>query len=190
MLTRREFLIGFGAGLILPNWVLKAEQFIENEGRALLELPAVANDTLTALGNDLGYTLYLNDEQDVPRLTWREMIDRYQLTNGEPLDDYDWTLRQWGYNDNLDEEVSESIVFDFWLEREGPSVQAYQLLENLPLDNAELDGQLYGGLTFTHGFHPGDWTPHVIADDQLTLSLLQRKFNDLGMAIRVVEHYV
>jgi len=190
MITRRQFLIGSATGLILPSWLLKAEQYLRNEGEPLLETPKPTIDVLSAFEEGNGYTLHLNYDPDIEiKFTWKEMIDRYQLTAGEPLEDWDWTLRSWGYKGSPQEFVDSFTALEFWLEREGPTVKAYELLESLDIGPELKQGKYVGNLSFAHGFHPGDWTPHVIADDEITLSLLQKRLNDLNTGIKVVETY-
>lgn len=189
MLTRRQFLIGSAAGLILPQWLLKAQHYLENEGEPLLEPPVKATDVLTAFGEGDRYTLHLNYDPDIqPSFTWREMIQRYDLTNGEPLQDWLPTLQSWGFKGNLNEKVDDWTAFEFWLDQEGPVVKAYELLERLQMGDF-LGAELAGSLIFGYGFHPGDSTPHVMAEDDITLSLLQKKLNDLGMTVKVVRDY-
>ena len=191
MITRRQFLIGSATGLILPNWLLEAEQYLRNEGEPLLESPIKTNSILTAFDEGNGYTLYLDYDPDIAiNFTWKEMIDRYQLTGGEPVEDYDWTLRSWGFKGDLNERVHDFTAFDFWLKREGPTVQAYELLEKLDIGPALKQGKLAGNLIFAHGFSPGDWTPHVIAEDGITLSLLQKRLNDLNAGVEVITSFL
>jgi|GEM_PF-3730753 len=186
MITRRQFLIGSAAGLILPNWILKAEHFLKNEGEPLIELPNKVNHVLTAFNEGDDFLLYLDYDPEpvMPELTWDQFIRRYNFTNGEPIEDYEYSLRLVGYQGNLKQIVDEQTVFDFWLETEGPSVKAYEMLETLDLDELfQKEGR--GDLRFCHSFNPHDSTRHVIANDEMTLSLLQKKMNILDMSVQI-----
>ena len=189
MITRRQFLIGTSAGLILPKWVLMAEKFLEDEEEPLLESPSEVFHKLSAIsdGGDGRYTLYLDydPEPKLPTLTWDEFIKRYNLVPEGQIEDYLFNFSHMGFKGDLKALVDESVVFDYWLEKEGPTVKAYDMLEALNLD-CIFEEQGVGELIFTHGFNPRDWTPHVVANDGLTLSILQKQLNILGMGVEVV----
>ena len=189
MLTRRQFLIGSAAGLILPDWLLKAEQFLRNEGEPLLEAPEKTTDVLSAISDEgENYILSLNYDPDVYiRYTWRELIEKYiEYYKGEPVEYWIEEVKSLGFNGNLDEYVDDTLAFDYWLSTESPDLKAFQLLENLDLGVKGEPGSLAGSLIFTYGYHPGDGSPHVIARDDLTLSLLQKKLNDLNTGVEVI----
>ncbi len=64
MIIRRQLLIGSAAGLILPNWLLKAEKFIQEESLPYLEPPTQSKHILSAFGDLDSYTLYLDYDPD------------------------------------------------------------------------------------------------------------------------------
>jgi len=187
MITRRQFLIGTAAGLILPDWLLKAEQYLRNEINPLLETPKITNDILTAVDEGNRYKLYLNYEPD-PHLssTWRERIERYDLANGESFDDYDLTLALWGYHSNLLEKLDNDTSLAIMLEGDGPAKKVYELLEKLNIGSVLTDGQHVGQLIPSHDMMSSNYEPIVFALDEITLSLLQKKLNDLNAGVSVV----
>ena len=80
MITRRAFLqgsAGTAAGLILPSWLVEAENHIDIEAKPYLEPPAREDVTIHAV--DWGadeYQLSVGDPYaDPPDITWREMLN-------------------------------------------------------------------------------------------------------------------
>ena len=80
MMSRRTFLkagVAAASGLILPDWLLRAERYIEAENNPYLERPRQAQSILHAVdwGTD-EYQLFLGDPyQEPPRMSWREFLE-------------------------------------------------------------------------------------------------------------------
>jgi len=80
-ISRRQFILGTAAGLILPSYFDKIFTYYENTGEALLEVPRKAEIELIA-SYDRGacdtYELNLGDPyQEPPEMTVREYAVRY-----------------------------------------------------------------------------------------------------------------
>ena len=188
MITRRQFLIGSAAGLILPKWLVLAEEYLNDTGEPLLEPPSKTVDVITAIGEGKDYVLFLNYDPD-PQVsyTWGELIGRYGLTHEELVDDWLEHFIFHGFKGDLTQKVDDTFAFDYWLEHESTDAKAFDLLKQLKIGTDRSDGKLAGSLIFTRGYHPGDGTPHVIAKDDITLSLLQKRLTDLGTGIEIVK---
>ena len=76
MITRRTFLKALviaTSGLILPDWIVRAENQIEIEAEPLLEPPTRSESTIYATDwGDGNYQLALDPMKDPPEITWRE----------------------------------------------------------------------------------------------------------------------
>ncbi len=194
MLSRRQFLIGAAgaaAGLIVPGWVLRAERFIESEGRPYLQRPKRVRDTLHAIDwGDGNLQLFLGDpRQDPPALSWGEYAEHYF---GMTLDEYvieslelslDEAARQ---GITVEAEAPEWKVLEQWVYHDSPSASAFRYLEGLPLgaDFSRTGGM--GSIESIDGPAPGNASRIVSVPDDLSLSLLQRRLNDLGEGVRIV----
>ena len=190
MISRRQFLVGAAgaaAGLILPDWLVRAERYLEGEGRPLLEVPQPFEDTLTAI-NWFGdeYQLFLGDPfEEPPRLNWAEFAERYY---GE--DNVDRFLNDYFGEDtdfpDPEDQVDEWLISDHWVMTDSPSAEAFSYLQGLDL------GPDFGGpggigrIDLIEGAAPGNNSCIANASDDLSLSLLQKRLNDLGESVRVV----
>ena len=80
-ISRRQFVVGTAAGLILPSYFDKIFTYFENTGEALLEVPKHAQIELIAdfeLGGGESYELNLgNPYEEPPEMTLREYARRY-----------------------------------------------------------------------------------------------------------------
>ena len=94
MISRRQFLIGSAgaaAGLILPDWVVRAERFIETEDAPLLEVPTIARAKVNAVfldGIDDIRLVIGNPYEEPPRLTWFQYFDRYYGDEYESFEEF------------------------------------------------------------------------------------------------------
>ena len=189
MISRRFFLKGTvatAAGLILPSWVVHAERYIEGEGEPFLEPLVSHQNTLYAIdGNgEGGYGLFLGDPFKKPQasMTWEEFIERCPFAD---------TLQEYcGWDDpedlpRLDELVGEREIYnvsEYW---ENPSRQAFHFLENLDL-GPELDGDNgIGAINFYDGLSPADDSQFVDVPDYLSISLLQKRLNEINGTVAV-----
>jgi hypothetical protein len=128
-ISRRQFVLGTAAGLILPSYFDKVFTYFENHGEALLEAPRDPQIELIA-DFDLGeeYELNLGDPyQEPPEMTVREYACRY--FSGE--EDYS----NWLEEDDVDFDRKMDFweVIDTWARTDRPNARAYRLLENLDL---------------------------------------------------------
>jgi hypothetical protein len=192
MISRRTFLKGCVAaasGLILPDWLVKAENHIEHKGQPYLELPKRQRDTLYAIDWGSGdYQFFLGDpHQDPPKMTWREFFEWRGFDGFEEYygsdDPNDWLQH------DLDQAVDDWMVLDHWVYDGSPSAEAFRYLDSLDLgpDFGARDG--VGEIKFYDGVCPGNDSRVVTAPDKLSLSLLQKRLNDLGqhVAIKLTE---
>ena len=187
--SRREFLLGTGAGLILPSFFDRAVAYFENHGEPLLELPKRAEHTLYATYESYyGYELLLDViEPEIPDFTLRD----YALSCYSSLEEYvgemeavepeeaDISLYDW--DELIDYELAIDMLGRHWL----PGGAAYSFLEHLNLGE-DLNGLgTAGGLQFIDGAYPGNDYLGVHATCGLSLSMLQRRLNQLGESVRI-----
>ena len=189
MISRRFFLKGTvatAAGLILPSWVVHAERYIEGEGEPFLEPLESHQNTLYAIdGNgEGGYGLFLGDPFKKPqtRMTWEEYIERCPFAN---------TLQEYYQGvdpkdlPRLDELVGELEIYNLSEYWENPSRLAFHFLENLDL-GPELDGDNgIGAINFYDGLSPADDSQFVDVPDYLSISLLQKRLNEINGTVAV-----
>jgi hypothetical protein len=183
-ISRRQFILGTAAGLILPSYYDKVFTFFENHGEPLIEVPKHADLDLYAL--DIG----LNDYQfnfgmprlEPPRMTIRQFAARYygdedvyRIFQGWEEDaDIDW-----------DAEMDPANVLDYWALTDSPHLKAYRLLEELDLGSDLEGGYAVGRINFIDGPIPGSDYIGAHTDDPITLSLLQKRLNELNTGIRI-----
>ena len=183
-LSRRNFLIGVGAGLILPSYYELARKHVFNSGEPLI-LPPLSPEIKLIAHDYAGfgyYTLNWGDPySDLPRfddMTWRQFADAY-MHGGEGY------LELW-QEDGIDPDdtVEEGFAEETWILKNSPNARAYDLLwaYDLGLDDdaASEDGQI----EFIECPNPGSNYRGVEAD-LLGLSLLQNKLNQLDAAIEI-----
>jgi len=114
-------------------------------------------------------------------MTYREYITRYEPESLDNLEEF-WGIERC----DLDSEIDEDQVMDQWLLRDGPAARAYYLLESLDLGQALKGPNAVGGLDFVEESNMV-WTwRYASPHNEVTLSLLQQRLNDLGTGIRVV----
>ncbi len=183
-LSRRNFLIGIGAGLILPSYYELARKHVFNSGEPLIlpppspEIKLIAHD----YAGSGSYTLNWGDPYpDLPSfddMTWRQFAEAYMHGAEGYLD----TWKEDGID--LDDTVEVGFAEETWILKNSPNAQAYDLLwaYDLGLDDdaATEDGQL----EFIECPFPGSNYRGVEADI-LGLSLLQEKLNQLDTDILI-----
>ena len=201
-MDRRQFLVRSAAtcgALITPRFVREALGYIEHHDEPLLIPPAdFATQTLYATTGSSRYCLYLgHPEQWPPSWTWREFAaDQGYCTQREALE----YLRDSWRNDTpimqlrsvLDEKVDESVMLEWWGMTNAPNTLAYRYLESLDLGpefGSDRRGQ--GDIHFIEGYCPGNNTIMVEVGDELSLSLLQARLNELNenTAIELINDY-
>ena len=179
-ISRRHFILGTAAGLILPTYYDKVFTFFENHGEPLLEVPKAADIDLVAVRWDDYLQLHLGDpHQEPPELTVREFAERYYGDLDEYLEEYELE------GTDPDSLMDSWDVFDTWVYRDSPSARAYHFLQGLEL-GPDLDGDdAVGEIRFIDGVCPGNDSFWSEAADEVSLSLLQKRLNDLNTGIRV-----
>jgi hypothetical protein len=185
-ITRRQFLLstaGASAGFILPSFYFRALEFFERFGEPFLVAPDRLTQDLNVL-DVCGEYLELNlgdPYLEPPRLTFREYFERYSPEGIETFED-DWDLTR----DHLDDLAPDWYIEDCWTLQHGSAARAYHLLSSLDLGDELTGPNAVGGLEYILGPFPGSNYTAVCAQDEVTLSLLQQRLNDLGTGIRVV----
>ena len=183
-ISRRQFILGTAAGLILPAYYDKVFSYWENHGEPLLQVPKQANLDLYAL--DLGsgdYEFNLGKPPlEPPKMTIREFAYRYFGNEDEYRDAWCWEEDE---DVDFDAYMDPEYVLDFWARSDSPNARAYWLLEDLDL-GPHLSGEdAVGELRFIDGPCPGNDYLGVEADCDFTVGLLQKRLNDLNTGIRV-----
>ena len=181
-ISRRQFILGTAAGLILPSYFDKVFSYYENTGEALLEVPQNAEIEMIAcseLGGD-AYELNIGDPyQEPPEMTVREYANRYY--GGEQ----EW-LECNGYEDDDFERVMDFWdIIDTWAYNDSPNARAYRLLEDLDLGPQLTGAEAVGEINFIDGACPGVDYLGAHAPTQLDIALLQKRLNDLDTGIRI-----
>ena len=182
-ISRRQFIVGTAAGLILPSYYDKVFTFFENHGEPLLEMPQQPGRTLYAATWGEGFEFLLDGlefEAPIP-MTRREFARRYFGGEQEYIvaQDYDPD-----YVD-LDEFENEYCVDAAWTRNDSPSAKAFRLLRSLNLGPDFNCEEAVGHLDFIDGPCPGNDYLGVQTEDAISVSLLQKRLNDLNTGIRV-----
>ena len=183
--TRRQFLLstaGAAVGAIIPSFYHRALEFFEQFGEPLLIAPARATqDLVVASINDYD-ELFLGDPfAEPPEMTYREYFTRYEPEAFDELE-YRWGLAA----EDLDAPMEREYQWDAWLMHHGPSAQAHRLLQSLDLGPALRGPNSAGALDFFEESNMTGCWRGVRPRDEVTLSLLQQRLNDLGTGIRIV----
>ena len=189
-ITRRQFLLAgtaLGAGLIVPSFFKQAAAFVEQCGEALLVPPKeIITDMFAIDRGDYEYQLNLgNPYTEPPILSWREYFATY---GDDPLEYFDVANEseiEERIGIGLDDEADWFVVVDSWARSESPNSRAYRLLEGLDLGTELSGADAVGEIRFIDGACPGVDYLGVHAPDDLSLSLLQHRLNQLGTGIRI-----
>ena len=186
MISRRFFLKGTvatAAGLILPSWVVHAERYIEGEGRAFLEPLKSHQHTLYAVNQGNEYQLLLGDPFAKPDLciTWEEYFERFPSSTFQDYFEGEDPIDTPKPNDLVDERQ----VFEAYKYWESPSRLAFDYLEDLDLGPELDDDNGVGQINFYDGLSPADDSLIVEVPDLLSISLLQKRLNEIDGAIAV-----
>ena len=182
--SRREFLLGFGAGLLLPKtWDFYAdylartgEPYLASSGDATHTLYVKDCDDTEGLRLILDYPDHDSSVPDFSRMTKRHFIERYLPG---------WTEKALEYEDALDELVPHWYAFEHWVDAHSPDIKAYELLEPLDLGRlSEKQDRDEGWIHFVNGPYPGN-SGRWVTIDPLGASVLQHKLNELRLPVRV-----
>ena len=133
-----------------------------------------------------GFELNLgNPYVEPPRMSIREFC----LAFGEG-DPERWWRENWLFDEHtppidLDDDMDPFTVMDWWLLKYSSNARAYHFLEGLDLGPRLSAAKVAGELDFICGAAPGVDYLGVRAVDEITLSLLQERLNQLGTGIAV-----
>ena len=129
--TRREFLLGTGAGLLLPKTYDFFANFLAQNGEPFLEKPTDCKQVIycSDIFGEGGLRLLLDTpEYEIPdfsSLTYEEFFQEFfpdrLLEPGFWETKGDWYPRE-AY-------IDEWTAFEMWVERHSPDVKAFELLE-------------------------------------------------------------
>jgi len=192
MITRRTFLkasVAAASGLILPSWLERAESYINHEGQPYLEPLATHREKLYAFDWDYGgYALSLGKPYEEPNLdlTWEEFIQSY--ANGQ--EHFDLMLEDEQGLITVEDRVDPEVVLNEWIYEKNPIRKAFHFLGNIDLGKDLGCGKGCGGLRFYNGFSPMHDAQYVAAIDNMTLSLLQKRLNQIDGTITIALDYV
>lgn len=173
MTTRRTFIKGIGAGLLLPStWDLFANH-MEQFGEPLLVRPKTVTDILYASywGDDFQLSLNSVDEDyPCPQMSIKQFITDH--AGGE--DPGCWE------SDDYNDPIGDWFVTEIWPYHYSASARAFYCLSSLDLgllrDSTETES---GYIDFVEGPCPGNDSRFVCADG-LGVSLLQQRLTEYG----------
>lgn len=180
--SRRQFIIGTAAGLILPAYYDKVLSYWENHGEALIVAPKSCEIELIAVdrGGD-GLELNWGDPwEEPPAMTVREYARRYF---GD--EDYFIQIREEDPDIDLDAQMDWWDVAGTWARVDSANAKAYLLLEDLDLGPDFVGKNAVGEIRFIDGACPGNDYLGVEAPSLVDISLLQKRLNDLSTGIRI-----
>jgi hypothetical protein len=185
-MNRRQFLLGTAAGLVLPSFFDRALAYFENHGEPLIEAPRRTAPVMYAcaeLSGWEGYQMTIGDPwSQPPPMTVSEFCKRYGKAGPQPNWMEGWTKEVGGELD-MNAEVDRWMVIDHWGCTEAPHCLAHEYLQSIDLGpklaGATAVGELRTevGATDYVGTH---------ATDEVTLSLLQNRLNELNSGMRIV----
>ena len=185
MITRRTFLIGAGSALTL-SIVDKFVWHLDNKGLPLIQKPKNPSKVLFV---NMAYENQINLGRppfDPPTGTWRELlVDALGYKNPTTLSQFRKLYDDYGVKPReLDTECD--CFFECWDRVASPNALAFKLLEDLDIGpKLAGPGDEVGGLEFIDGDAPGHDYLGVHADDDLSISLLQHRLNELDTGIAV-----
>jgi len=180
-ISRRQFILGTASGLILPSYYDKVLTYFENHGEPLIEIPNQADTELLVVDEYGSYEFHLGDPwAEPPVMTVREFALEYCGSEEEYQED--WCD---GEEVDFDDFVDPEIVADCLARHGSSNAEAFYLLESLDL-GPDLNGKdAVGEIRFIDGACPGNDYLGVEAADQVSISLLQKRLNELNTGIRI-----
>ena len=182
-ISRRQFILGTGAGLILPAYYDKVFTFFENHGEPMLEIPKQASRTMYAYAWGDGFEFLLDGRETEPPwgMTRREYAQRYFGSEQEYIEacEYDPDHIDW------DEPEYPPCVDMAWSRNDSPAAKAYRLLDGIDLGSKFNGDDAVGHLEFMDGPNPCSNYLGVQTEDPVSVSLLQKRLNDLNTGVRV-----
>ena len=185
--TRREFLLGTGAGLLLPKTYDFFANFLAKNGEPFLEKPTDCKQVIycSDIFGEGGLRLLLDTpEYEIPdfsSLTYEEFFKEF-FPDWLSEQDFWETRKDWYPREAY---IDEWTAFDMWVRRHSPDVKAFELLEWVDLGETRSRREgVDGWIDFTDGVHPGNDSRFVDVD-QLGASILQYRLNELNMDVEV-----
>jgi len=188
-ISRRFFMFGAGA-LITKAFVSRAVAHADRTSRPLLVPPDTIERDLIIYPDDGLISLgKLQVVEEVPVPTWRRYFELSVGRRIETAADIDLVECMHDVREeDLDEEMDGFAWESQWEYRFSPTARAFQLLEGLDLGDLKEQSRTAWRkpLDFVEGgFHPGDDSRVVLAEDPVTASLLQARLIELGTGIRL-----
>ena len=179
-ISRRQFIVGTAAGLILPSYYDKVLAYWENHGEPMIEIPPEPRIVLVACDRGGGeLELNLGDPyEQPPEMTVREYARRYCGSEEEYLE-------YCGEDEeiDLDAPMDELCIIEAWARSESPNARAFHLLEGLDLGPELAGANAVGEIRFIDGACPGNDYLGVEAPGMVDISLLQKRLNELRTGI-------
>ena len=183
-LSRRHFLLGAGAGLILPEFFDKAWAFVETRGEPLLVAPKTAEITLNACDREWdgeSFDLCWGDPwAQPPEMTIREITEREGISLEEWTGVSDEEL--WG---DVDSPADWETICSHWGRTDSPSARAYYLLSDMDLGPKLRRPNTEGEIRFLDSPTIGSDYLGVEAVGMVSLSLLQQRLNEIDSRISI-----
>lgn len=141
----------------------------------------MSNKELHALDvGDHEYWLHVGDPyRDPPKLTWREYFETYQSHLGTP------EIEAEECEVDLDDPADPEPLTDAWEQFDSPYGEAFHLLKDLDLGPELTSPKAIGELVFYEQDPFGPIYYGVVAPNDLSLSLLQHRLNQLNTGIRI-----
>lgn len=182
--SRREFLLGAGAGLLLPKTWDFYSDFLAGHGEPYIDRAPAAQHTLYAASveGDDGLRLQLDFadvEDSVPdfsSMTKRQFISAYMPN---------YPQEEIEYESDLDEPVDSWYAFENWVYTHSPDSRAFSMLCGLDLGHlSEVKQRTEGWIHFVNGPSPGNASRWVNID-RLGVSILQHKINALNLPVQL-----
>ena len=181
--SRRQFILGTAAGLILPSYYDKVFSYFENHGEPFLDLPRGADTDLFAVdwgGGIIDFHLGEVATEPPGPMTLREYALRYFGGEQGYLD---------AYNEEYDEADFDGIAYPSMVEttwtRRNSAAKAHRLLEKLDLGSDFDSDDAVGQLNFLDCPNMCSDYLGVQTEDPVSISLLQKRLNELNTGIRI-----
>lgn len=203
MISRRHFILGTAAGLILPSYYDKVLAYFENHGEVYLDKPKSHDIEIFALDMEDGtYEFNLGDPHtEPPIMTVREYARRYYGSEEEYWnrfgEDFGGTYEDYEESTfesfDWDRRMSRYVSDDMWLRHDSSFAKAYDFLEPIDLGTSLQGSEAAGELMFHDGplsMISGDYRGVRTADEwydgsAATISLLQKRLNQLDMGVLI-----
>jgi len=179
--SRRQFILGSAASLILRPCFDRVLTYFENTGEPLIEVPGDSTIELFAVDRG-GYGLELNwgdPWEELPEMTVREVAERYLGGVEEYVESFA------GEEVDLDAPAEFDLVFSTWGRRDSSNARAYHLLDNIDFGPILSDGEGVDELEFIFCGSPASDYLGVEVADEHSISVLQKRLDDLNTGIRI-----